>query len=753
MKGRISDPVSVRMIARHVGYSEVWLKAIFKRVTGKGIWSHLLQMRLEKAKELLRETNLPISNVALQAGFGSHIHFSNTFRRNIGIAPTGFRHMSAAGVESGSLEHGLGLDKDHNAFFRDRFLGSSLGPWWKAAKGEWHQEYGCVVGKSEIDAQLRLTQALPENFHISLQARSGIGNEESSSNFILRLEDGQGGREYCKFILGGGNSPGVAVHRSMTISWNQRAILESSQWHRIEMELKDDTVRLLLDQNEMFSLRDPFPPIYADRCKLSIGTYGNAVHVREIEINDVGFFPLVQTVRQGDTLFNSGSHEAARNFYLRQLNSDRNGPNTMELQYKIGMTYLRQGMHDVARKWLEKIITVPERDFWAQEAQLALLRMSYYRDSFSVFLRNLQNLFNHPSLQSGVRRLSEEIGKEFTYCGFHEQILSMNQVLAEAEEPGTVPYFLSLERLAGSLFALNRFAVAEPVVRRIIQSPLANEEVILTNIRFLADLAMWQGKTNEAMAILDKIPLRTANQSILAHCEVYRAFGLRAFLELQKAAKLLEEIPARFPKAGTDLLAFSQLHRANILCMLGRPSIAKRAFIQAERAYPQSACFQAWMKDAYTYVVDLLEGKYSQAAEKLLTASRTKKDDMANAHQALLSGILFALDGKTAKAKRIWDEVSSCYPADQRVFYGPAAEALLSNEVDRIESIQYTDQYRTEVFFLVGLLCEKRKQEVRARRFFQLSSALDPTMRWPAYMAKKKLAGYSPSLTARVKKG
>ncbi len=63
----------------------------FKRTAGLAPHQYLTQKRLEAAQRLLAETDLPIVQVSLQAGFQSQSHFTTTFRQRIGLTPKSYR--------------------------------------------------------------------------------------------------------------------------------------------------------------------------------------------------------------------------------------------------------------------------------------------------------------------------------------------------------------------------------------------------------------------------------------------------------------------------------------------------------------------------------------------------------------------------------------------------------------------------------------------------------------------------------------
>ena len=54
--------------------------------------NYIIERRLERAKELMQETDLPIADIALRSGFSSQSHFTTSFRRFVGVTPSSFRH-------------------------------------------------------------------------------------------------------------------------------------------------------------------------------------------------------------------------------------------------------------------------------------------------------------------------------------------------------------------------------------------------------------------------------------------------------------------------------------------------------------------------------------------------------------------------------------------------------------------------------------------------------------------------------------
>ena len=63
----------------------------FKQSMGMSPTNYIAERRIEGAKKLLQETELPISEIALRVGFSSQSHFTTSFRRVAGATPKAFR--------------------------------------------------------------------------------------------------------------------------------------------------------------------------------------------------------------------------------------------------------------------------------------------------------------------------------------------------------------------------------------------------------------------------------------------------------------------------------------------------------------------------------------------------------------------------------------------------------------------------------------------------------------------------------------
>ena len=87
-------PLDVPALARSAHVSEAYFSRSFRAAFGETPHRYLLRRRMERAKALLRDGDLPVTEVCLAVGFSSHGSFSNAFRRHVGVTPTAYRESA-----------------------------------------------------------------------------------------------------------------------------------------------------------------------------------------------------------------------------------------------------------------------------------------------------------------------------------------------------------------------------------------------------------------------------------------------------------------------------------------------------------------------------------------------------------------------------------------------------------------------------------------------------------------------------------
>jgi AraC family transcriptional regulator len=78
-------------LAQLLDISQFHFSHLFKRSLGTSPYQYILQQRIERAKQLLKQTERSIIDIALLCGFNSHSHLSKQFRQLTGMTPTAYR--------------------------------------------------------------------------------------------------------------------------------------------------------------------------------------------------------------------------------------------------------------------------------------------------------------------------------------------------------------------------------------------------------------------------------------------------------------------------------------------------------------------------------------------------------------------------------------------------------------------------------------------------------------------------------------
>lgn len=86
-----SPLLSVSDIAKNIGITEVHLRRIFNSRAATSPMRYVNSLRLDKAKNMLLESNCTVSEIAALSGFCDPYYFSREFKKRIGISPSEFR--------------------------------------------------------------------------------------------------------------------------------------------------------------------------------------------------------------------------------------------------------------------------------------------------------------------------------------------------------------------------------------------------------------------------------------------------------------------------------------------------------------------------------------------------------------------------------------------------------------------------------------------------------------------------------------
>lgn len=88
----MDQPIKVQDVAEHFGYNEKYLTTMFHKNTGRSIKQFIMDVKMDRARTLLTDSNFPVSEIAFSLGFRSVQQFSSVFRKEEGMPPSDYRN-------------------------------------------------------------------------------------------------------------------------------------------------------------------------------------------------------------------------------------------------------------------------------------------------------------------------------------------------------------------------------------------------------------------------------------------------------------------------------------------------------------------------------------------------------------------------------------------------------------------------------------------------------------------------------------
>mgnify|MGYP000281022171 FL=1 len=93
IKKNYSQKLSLEEIAEQGGFNMNYFSELFKKETGKTFTAYVTDVRMEEAKKLLRDTDMPVYEVAGAVGYKDSKFFSQQFVKTVGIKPMEYRKL------------------------------------------------------------------------------------------------------------------------------------------------------------------------------------------------------------------------------------------------------------------------------------------------------------------------------------------------------------------------------------------------------------------------------------------------------------------------------------------------------------------------------------------------------------------------------------------------------------------------------------------------------------------------------------
>jgi transcriptional regulator GlxA family with amidase domain len=96
----IAEDVHLSDVARYFGMSESIFSRFFKRNTGHGFVHYVNRVRINRACDLLTQTDKPVTDVCFETGFNNISNFNRQFRKLCGLSPSEYRRQAKRNMKN-----------------------------------------------------------------------------------------------------------------------------------------------------------------------------------------------------------------------------------------------------------------------------------------------------------------------------------------------------------------------------------------------------------------------------------------------------------------------------------------------------------------------------------------------------------------------------------------------------------------------------------------------------------------------------
>ncbi len=88
---RVKQGVSLDEVAEYANMSSCYFSKVFKKIVGVKFITYVTEQRIEIAQQMLRDTDMPVINIAYDLSYSETNYFSKAFKKKVGVTPTEYR--------------------------------------------------------------------------------------------------------------------------------------------------------------------------------------------------------------------------------------------------------------------------------------------------------------------------------------------------------------------------------------------------------------------------------------------------------------------------------------------------------------------------------------------------------------------------------------------------------------------------------------------------------------------------------------
>lgn len=87
------EPITLEEVSSVAGFNATYFSSFFKKKSGVNFQDYLTEIRMERAKQLLRETTLGVTDICREVGYADQKHFTKGFKKYAGVSPNEYRKI------------------------------------------------------------------------------------------------------------------------------------------------------------------------------------------------------------------------------------------------------------------------------------------------------------------------------------------------------------------------------------------------------------------------------------------------------------------------------------------------------------------------------------------------------------------------------------------------------------------------------------------------------------------------------------
>jgi AraC family transcriptional regulator len=91
IQAHLDQDLSLEALAQQAGFSPYYFARMFRQTTGESPHHFVLHQRVERAQQLLKETTMPLAQIALESGFANQSHLTRVFKQQRDLTPLAYR--------------------------------------------------------------------------------------------------------------------------------------------------------------------------------------------------------------------------------------------------------------------------------------------------------------------------------------------------------------------------------------------------------------------------------------------------------------------------------------------------------------------------------------------------------------------------------------------------------------------------------------------------------------------------------------